>query len=427
MHDIKWIREHPDAFDAAMDRRGEAVRAAELVALDKDKRAKQTRMQELQATRKSASKEIGGLMKAGEKDAAEAKKAEVNAIADEMKQLEAQVTEEAAALDAMLAGLPNIPDADVPDGADESDNIEMHTHGTPKEFGFEPKDHIDLGEALGMMDFESAAKISGARFVFLKGGLARLERALAQFMLDMHTTEFGYTEVQPPLLVRDEAMFGTGQLPKFAEDSFKTTNDYWMIATSEIALTNLVADTILNEQELPIRYTAYTPCFRSEAGSAGRDTRGMIRQHQFYKVELVSITLPEDSEKEHSRMLRCAEEVLKRLELPFRTVTLCTGDLGFGAQKTYDIEVWMPGQDAYREISSCSNTGAFQARRMKARFKRDGEKQTEFVHTLNGSALAVGRCLIAVIENYQQEDGSIAVPDALKPYIGGVDVVSAKD
>lgn len=424
MHDIKWIRENEAAFDAAMERRGEAARAVELVAQDKEKRAKQTRMQELQAQRNSASKEIGGLMKAGDKEAAEAKKAEVAAIADEMKALEAQVADETAALNDALSRLPNIPDADVPEGEDESENVELHTVGELPKFDFEPKDHIDLGEALGMMDFESAAKTSGARFVFLKGGLARLERALAQFMLDMHTQEFGYTEVQPPLMVRDTAMFGTGQLPKFEEDAFKTTNDYWLISTSEIALTNLVADTIVNEQELPLRYTAYTPCFRSEAGSAGRDTRGMIRQHQFYKVELVSVTLPEDSAKEHERMLGCAEEVLKRLELPFRTVSLCMGDLGFGARKTYDIEVWMPGQDAYREISSCSNTGDFQARRMKARFKRDGEKQTEFVHTLNGSALAVGRCLIAVIENYQQEDGSIAVPEALKPYMGGVEKIS---
>ncbi len=420
MHDIKWIRDNPEAFDTAMEKRGEGMRSDALIALDKEKREIQTKAQELQASRNSLSKEVGAAMKAGDKDKAEEIKAHVSAIADEMKQLETQTEQKEEELFEILSKLPNIPDADVPEGESEDENATLRTHGEPASFNFEPKDHVALGEALGMMDFERAAKMSGARFVILKDKLARLERALAQFMLDIHTQEFGYTEVQPPLLIRDNAMFGTGQLPKFAEDAFRTTNDYWLISTSEIALANIHADEILSEQGFPIRYTAYTPCFRSEAGSAGRDTRGMIRQHQFYKVEMVSITLPEDSEKEHERMTECAETVLQKLELPYRTMTLCLGDLGFGARKTYDLEVWMPGQDCYREISSCSNTGAFQARRMKLRFRRDGQKHSEYAHTLNGSGVAVGRCLIAVMENYQQADGSITIPDVLQPYMGGM-------
>jgi seryl-tRNA synthetase len=340
-----------------------------------------------------------------------------------MAEVEAEEQQLAAALDDVLQRQPNLPAADVPDGPDETANRVERVVGAPGKYAFAPKQHFELGEALGLMDFEAAGKISGARFVVLKGALARLERALAQFMLDLHTGEFGYTEVAPPFLVRDAALYGTGQLPKFADDLFVTKQDLWLIPTSEVPLTNLANDSILEEAALPQRYTALTPCFRSEAGAAGRDTRGMIRQHQFLKVELVSIADPEQSDAEHQRMTSCAEEVLKRLQLPYRVITLSTGDMGFAAQKTYDIEVWLPGQNAYREISSCSNCGDFQARRMKARYRKAGEKNTRFVHTLNGSGLAVGRTLVAVLENYQQEDGSIIVPDVLKPYMGKVEVI----
>jgi seryl-tRNA synthetase len=340
-----------------------------------------------------------------------------------MPELELEARTFGDELQALLAMLPNLPAADVPDGPDETANVELRRIGAPRTFDFTPKDHAALGEALGMMDFETAARLSGARFVVLKAGLARLERAIAQFMLDMHTGEFGYTEVAPPVLVRDEALYGVGQLPKFAEDMFRTTGGLWLIPTSEVSLTNLVAEQIVEAASLPLRLTAYTPCFRSEAGAAGRDTRGMIRQHQFPKVELVSICRPDQSEAEHERMTGAAESVLKRLELPFRTVVLCSGDMGFAARKTYDIEVWLPGQNAYREISSCSNCGDFQARRMRARWREAGGKQTQFVHTLNGSGLAVGRTMIAVMENCQQADGSIVLPAALKPYMGGLDVL----
>lgn len=419
MHDIKTIRDNPDAFDAAMKRRGSSVRAAGLLTLDEERRAKLTEVQKLQAERNEFAKKIGMAKKAGENADALMEQSKQNN--ETLAELEKNLQEQDALRDA-LSGIPNLLADDVPDGADESDNKEIKRVGEKPAFDFEVKDHIALGEALGMMDFETAAKMSGARFVLLQGALAKLERALAQFMLDEHGKR-GYTEIVPPLLVRDNAVFGTGQLPKFAEDLFRTDNGYWLIPTAEVPITNIVADSIVATETLPRRYTAYSPCFRSEAGSAGKDTRGMIRNHQFTKVELVSITLPEESEAEHERMLEAAENILQKLGLHYRVVVLCSGDTGFSARKTYDIEVWLPGQDTFREISSCSNCGDFQARRMKARFKREGSKNTEFVHTLNGSGLAVGRTLIAVLENYQQEDGSIVVPEALRPYMGNIDVI----
>lgn len=420
MHDINFLRKTPEAFDAAMQRRKLPIRSTDLLALDEEKRALQTRLQALQQERNTTSKQIGAAKAKGE-DAQSLMDA-VAAMKDEMAALEAKLEHDALA--ATLAELPNILADDVPDGADESDNKELRKWGEPKALGFAPKQHFELGEALGLMDFETAAKMSGSRFVILQGALARLERALGQFMLDLHTSEHGYTEVNPPLLVRDNALFGTGQLPKFEEDVFKTTGEHYLIPTAEVSLTNMLAESIVGEETLPRRYVAYTPCFRSEAGSAGRDTRGMIRQHQFTKVELVSITTPEASQAEHERMTNCAEEVLKRLELPYRAMLLCAGDTGFCAHKTYDLEVWLAGQNQYREISSCSNTGAFQARRMKARFRPQGQdKGAEFVHTLNGSGVAVGRALVAVMENYQQADGGIVVPNALRPYMGGLEVI----
>lgn len=425
MHDIKWIREAPQAFDAAMKRRGLAIISAEILTLDAAHRSQTHQMQQLEAERNAVAKSIGALKSQGKHDEAEAALARAAEIKEQIAAIKAtQEDESRSPVVQMLAAIPNALADEVPDGADEHANQCVRTWGEPTLLGFDAQDHVALGEALGMMDFEAAAKLSGSRFVVLSGALARLERALAQFMLDLHTGEHGYTEVNPPLLVRDNAVFGTGQLPKFEEDLFKTTNGYWLIPTSEVSLTNLVADSIMEECDLPCRYTAHTPCFRSEAGSAGKDTRGMIRQHQFTKVELVSICKPEDSEAEHERMTACAEEVLKRLELPYRAMMLCSGDTGFCARKTYDLEVWLPGQNAYREISSCSNTGAFQARRMKARYKTP-EGKNEFVHTLNGSGVAVGRALIAVMENYQQADGSIRVPDVLRPYMGGLEVIGA--
>jgi seryl-tRNA synthetase len=376
----------------------------------------------MQAKRNELSKQIGQLKAKG--GDATSVMAEVADLKDRMTEIEAEEQQLGAALDDLLLSQPNLPAADVPDGADETANRIERTVGAPRNLSFAAKQHFELGEALGLMDFEAAAKMSGARFVVLKGALARLERALAQFMLDLHTGENGYTEVAPPFLVRDNALYGTGQLPKFAEDLFVTKQELWLIPTSEVPLTNLANDVILDETALPQRYTALTPCFRSEAGAAGRDTRGMIRQHQFHKVELVSIAHPDQSEAEHQRMTGCAEEVLKRLGLPYRVMALSTGDMGFSAQKTYDIEVWLPGQNAYREISSCSNCGDFQARRMKARWRKAGEKGTRFVHTLNGSGLAVGRTLVAVLENYQQEDGSIIVPEVLRPYMGKIEVIT---
>ena len=419
MHDIRLIRENPAAFDAALARRGVEPAAQSILALDARRREIATRMQEVQARRNEASKAIGAAMGKGDKDTAEALKVEVAALKVELPALEEEERTLTAQQNAALAAYPNAPASDVPEGADESENAELLRWGSPREFSFTPKEHADLGPALGL-DFETGALISGARFTFLKGGMARLHRALAQFMLDRQTGENGYLECIPPLLVTDEAVFGTGQLPKFSEDLFKTTDGRWMIPTAEVSLTNAVQGEILSEGQLPLRMTALTPCFRSEAGAAGRDTRGFIRQHQFEKVELVSITRPEDSEAEHERMTGCAEGVLQALGLPYRKVLLCTGDMGFTARKTYDLEVWLPGQGAYREISSCSNCGDFQARRMNARYRPEGAKGTEFVHTLNGSGLAVGRTLVAVLENYQREDGSVDVPEVLHPYMGGL-------
>ena len=421
MFDLKWIRDNPDTFDAGLRRRGLTALSAQLVALDGRRRTAQTRFQELQQKRNELSRQIGAGKKKGEDTSA--LEAEVVALKDGLAAAEAEEQAAAAEAEQLLAGLPNLPAADVPDGADEKANVELRRHGSPRNFAFTPKQHFEIGEALGLMDFEQAAVISGARFVVLKGALARLERALAAFMLDLHTGTYGYNEVVPPMLVRDDAVYGTAQLPKFAEDLFRTTTGFWLIPTAEVPLTNLAAGKILDEAALPLRFTAHTPCFRSEAGAAGKDTRGMIRQHQFSKVELVSIAHPDQSDAEHERMTSCAEEVLKRLGLPYRVIVLSTGDMSFAAQKTYDIEVWLPGQAAYREISSCSNCGEFQARRMKARFRKAGEKGTRFVHTLNGSGLAVGRTMIAVLENYQQEDGSVAIPDALRPYMGGLEVI----
>jgi seryl-tRNA synthetase len=477
MHDIRFIREHPDAFDRGLARRGLPPESMRLIALDETRRQKIIELETAQARRNAASKEIGEAKRS--KDEARAQKllAEVAALKESIPEMEAAEKEASRALDHALAQIPNLPLADVPDGADERDNVEHHRFGAKRDYAFTPKQHFELGEALGQMDFETAAKLSGARFVVLKKGLARLERALGQFFLDVHTSEpHNYTEVAPPLLVRDEVMFGTAQLPKFKDDQFSaqrslTLHEWmeikdrlgedrfwqptgpskvtpsgtietpvwfsaeglaradeirsqlsrlWLIPTAEVPLTNLVRESIIDEARLPMRLTACTPCFRAEAGAAGKDTRGMIRQHQFTKVELVSITTPEQSRDEHERMLACAEEVLRRLDLHYRVVTLCAGDMGFASQKTYDIEVWLPGQNMYREISSCSVCGDFQARRMNARYRTKEGRQVRHVHTLNGSGVAVGRALIAVMETYQQADGSIAVPAALQPYMGGL-------
>ncbi len=428
MYDIKWIRENAVAFDTGLKRRGLAPLSASLLVLDDTRRAAIAKAQASQERRNALSKEIGKAMGAKDVALAEQLKAEVAALKELQPQLEAQEKAAKAALDEQLTAIPNTPKDEVPDGADEHGNVVKSVHGEAPEkaggrlFGqnFAPKEHFELGEALGQMDFETAAKLSGSRFVVLERQIARLSRAIGQFMLDTHTEEHGYTEVMPPLMVRDDAMFGTAQLPKFREDQFRAGDDHWLIPTAEVPLTNLVRESILSEEELPRRYTALTPCFRAEAGSAGRDTRGMLRQHQFEKVELVSITTPETSAEEHERMLACAEAVLKKLDLHYRVMTLCTGDMGFASQKTYDIEVWLPGQKTYREISSCSVCGDFQARRMDARYRPKEGGAPRFVHTLNGSGTAVGRALIAVMENYQNADGSITVPDALVPYMRGV-------
>jgi seryl-tRNA synthetase len=457
MHDIRWIREHPQEFDHALARRGLPPEASRLVTLDEHRRAAIGAAEAAQARRNLASKQIGAAKKSNEEAAAQALVAEITRMKSEIPALEAAEKKAAKELDDALAQLPNMPLEDVPDGKDAYDNVERHHFGAKRHFDFAPKQHFDIGEALGQMDFTAAAKLSGSRFVVLRSGLARLERALGQFMLDLHTREHGYTEVHPPLLVRDDVMYGTAQLPKFEDDQFFAIGWEWindelkrrgglpealderlkedafgtldefvralrhsrlsLIPTAEVPLTNLVRESILEQDALPMRFTALTPCFRAEAGAAGKDTRGMIRQHQFDKVELVSITAPEDSADEHERMLACAEEVLRRLDLHYRVVLLCTGDMGFASRKTYDIEVWLPGQNQYREISSCSNCGEFQARRMSARMR--AKDQIRHVHTLNGSGVAVGRALIAVMENYQQQDGSIAVPPALQPYMGG--------
>src|SRR6195952_3667979 len=430
MHDIKSIRDNPHAFDAGLRRRGLQPLSPSLLAIDERRRAAILASEQAQARRNSASKEIGDAKKA--KDDARAAKlmTEVAQLKTTMPQLEAAAKASDEELNKELAAIPNLPLDDVPEGADEHGNVQRHVFGKIRNYAFNPKPHDDLGGALGYMDFEAAAKLSGARFVVLKKGLARLDRAIGQFMLDLHTNEHGYTEINPPLLVRDGVMFGTGQLPKFRTDQYAAGDGYWLIPTAEVPLTNLVRESILDEKELPMRFTALTPCFRAEAGAAGRDTRGMIRQHQFNKVELVSITAPEKSAEEHERMLACAEAVLKALELPFRVMTLCTGDMGFASQKTYDIEVWMPGQETYREISSCSVCGDFQARRMNARFRPKESKSVQFVHTLNGSGVAGGPALIAVMENYQNPDGSVTVPSALQPYMDGltrIEAPAAKD
>ncbi|MGP4686844.1 serine--tRNA ligase [Agrobacterium pusense] len=420
MHDIKSIRENPEAFDAALARRGAEPAAAGLIALDEKRRSVIQSLQDMQSRRNAASKEIGAAMAQKNMELAEKLKAEVADLKDKMPRAEEEDRQVTAELNDALSRLPNMPFDDVPDGKDEHDNVVTRVVGQKPGWNHEAREHFEIGEALGYMDFERAAKLSGSRFTVLTSQLARLERALGQFMIDLHTSEHGYTEVSSPLMVRDEAMFGTGQLPKFSEDLFKTTDGRWLIPTAEVTLTNLVAGEILEQEKLPLRFTALTPSFRSEAGSAGRDTRGMLRQHQFWKCELVSITDAESAVAEHERMTACAEEVLKRLGLHFRTMTLCTGDMGFGARKTYDLEVWLPGQNTYREISSCSVCGDFQARRMNARYRGKDDKATKFVHTLNGSGTAVGRCLIAVLENYLNDDGSVTIPDVLLPYMGGL-------
>jgi seryl-tRNA synthetase len=461
MHDIRAIRENPEAFDQGLGRRGLSPRAEELIALDEKRRAAILALQAAQERRNAVSKQIGVAMARKDSVAANDFRAEVAGLKATMPELEAAERDAGAALDVELAAIPNLPLADTPDGKDENDNVELRQHGSQPAFplGFEPEEHFQIGERLGLMDFDAAAKMSGARFVVLKGALARLERALEQFMLDLHTSEHGYVEVSPPILVRDAAMFGTAQLPKFEDDQFWAVSGellrppsddeiarldpldaqaalvtqlnaikssrFGLIPTAEVSLTNLARESIADEKTLPLRFTAGTLSFRAEAGAAGRDTRGMIRQHQFKKVELVSITTPEQSRDEHERMTQCAEEVLKRLGLHFRTVALCAGDMGFAAQKTYDIEVWLPGQGRFREISSCSICGDFQARRMNARTKGADAKATRFVHTLNGSGVAVGRALIAVLETYQQPDGSVAVPDVLRPYMAGLTRIEA--
>jgi len=467
MHDIRWIRDNPDAFDHALARRGLVPEARRLISIDERRRAIIRVLETAQARRNAASKEIGDAKKKRDEATAAKLMAEVTELKNSISTMEIEEKDASRELDDALAQIPNLPLDVVPDGTDEHGNVEHHQFGAKRNYAFTPREHDALGEALGHMDFETAAKLSGARFVVLKSGLARLERAVGQFMLDVHTSEHEYTEINPPLLVRDEVMFGTGQLPKFRDDQFfsaemkwrekrlneilqpldaavkarqdgakavvdeliekaDTVEEFWLIPTAEVPLTNLVREKILDEAELPLRFTALTPCFRAEAGAAGKDTRGMIRQHQFNKVELVSITTPEQSKDEHERMLACAEEVLRRLGLHYRVMTLCTGDMGFAAQKTFDIEVWLPGQGAYREISSCSVCGDFQARRMKARYRTKEGREVRHVHTLNGSGVAVGRALIAVMENYQQEDGSIAVPKALQSYMGGLKVIERK-
>ena len=418
MHDIKLIRENPELFDAGMRARSIDINSKTVLDLDEAVRKLKDELQQLQTKRNEVAKQIP-VVKAEGGDI-KALLAEGEQIKKQIPEVEARLAEVLKQLDSILESNPNLPEEAVPFGVDESGNVEIKRHLEPKKFNFKPKEHFELGEKLGLMDFEQTSKISGSRFVTLKGALARMERALASFMLDIHTNKFGYTEVCPPALVKSNAVYGVGQLPKFEEDLFKTTNDYYLISTSEVSLTNLVADKILTEEELPLRFTAYTNCFRSEAGSAGRDTRGMIRQHQFSKVEMVSITSEKDSKEEHERMLSAAEEVLKQLELPYRVMMLCSGDMGFCSQKTYDIEVWLPGQNQYREISSCSNCGSFQARRMKARYKEHNGSKNILAHTLNGSGLAIGRTIVAILENYQNEDGSIAIPKNLVPYMGGV-------
>lgn len=424
MHDLKYIRDNPEEFDAALIRRGNPAVSQSILALDENRRAILTEMQNAQARRNDVSKAIGAAMGKGDTATAQALKVEVGQLKDTLPLLEERERAAGIELDALLAGLPNLPASDTPDGANETDNVEIGRWGAPRNFDFEPKDHADIGPALGL-DFETGVAISGARFTFMRGQMARLNRALGQFMLDFQTGQRGYIECATPYLVRQESLFGTGQLPKFAEDNFQTTDGRWLIPTAEVSLTNSVREQILDESALPIRLTALTPCFRSEAGAAGRDTKGLIRQHQFEKVELVSIVRPEDSDAEHERMVESAEGILQALELPYRKMLLCTGDMGASARRTYDLEVWLPGQGLYREISSCSNCGDWQARRMNTRFRPVEGKGNVFIHTLNGSGLAVGRTLVAVLENYQQADGSVHIPDALLPYMGGLKKLEA--
>ena len=423
MHDLRFIRDNPKKFDAELKRRGVEGVSSRILELDNLRRLAQTAFQEKQERRNTLSRKIGMVKKEG--GDADDLMAEVQELKDGISTHEAEERDYAAALQTLLQEIPNIAAPDVPDGESEKENVEVRVVGEKSKIQGVVKEHFDLGEGLGQMDFNAGAKLSGGRFVVLKGGLARMERALANFMLDLHTEQFGYQEIVPPALVRDQTLYGTGQLPKFADDLFRTENGYWLIPTAEVPLTSLVSDDILRENDLPLRYTAWTPCFRSEAGAAGKDTRGMIRQHQFSKVELVSITHPNKSEQELERMTGCAEEVLKRLGLAYRVIVLCAGDMGFGARKTYDLEVWLPGQGRYREISSCSNCWDFQARRMRARFRPNGAKGTNFVHTLNGSGLAVGRTMVAIIENFQNTDGSVTVPEVLRPYMGGVAVIKS--
>ncbi len=418
MLDISIIRDNPEKFDDALASRGAEAMSKQLLTLDEARRMAVSQAQELQTKRNETSKQIGRAKAAKDEDLATKLMDEVAKMKDQLQTAEESEREASLALENALAAVPNIPLEDIPVGTDENFNVEIRKVGAPTRIE-NPKQHFDIGEELGQMDFESAAKMSGSRFVVLQGQLARLERALASFMLDTHTEEFGYTEVVPPALVRDDAVFGTGQLPKFKEDLFRTEEGFWLIPTAEVPLSNLVREKILDAEDLPLRFTAYTPCFRSEAGSAGRDTRGMIRQHQFSKVELVSIVMPEDGADELERMTNCAETILQKLDLPYRVMMLCTGDMGFSARKTYDLEVWLPGQDNYREISSCSLCGDFQSRRMKTRFRHKGDKQTHFAYTLNGSGLAVGRTMVALLENYQDSDGRVYIPSALQPYMGG--------
>ena len=425
MHDIRAIRENPAAFDAALARRGKAPVSSQILALDSERRACIQEAEAAQAEINSASKQVGAAKAKGDEAEFERLRGLVSEKKAQVIHLSEQAKVKDEALTDMLMDIDNLPYDDTPDGADEADNVEIHRWGTPASFDFAPKEHFELPATQDGLDFETAGKISGSRFVILSGAIARMHRALAQFMLDIHVQENGLTETNTPVLVRDEAMRGTGQLPKFAEDSYQTTNGWWLIPTSEVTLTNIVSGLTLDETQLPRRYTAHSLCFRSEAGSAGRDTAGMLRQHQFEKVEMVSVTHPDHSRAELDRMTKCAEGILERLELPYRTVALCVGDMGFGARRTHDIEVWLPGQNAYREISSCSVCGDFQARRMNARFRPAGGGKPEFVHTLNGSGLAVGRCLIAVLENGQQADGSVEIPKALRPYMGNTTHITA--
>ncbi len=422
MLDMKWIRENPEAFDLALKKRGKDAASQRLIEMDESRRSHISKLQQVQSRRNEASKEIGKAKASGDEERAQALIAEIAEAKTFLQNAEEEERRLTEVLDTELMSLPNIPLDDVPVGEDENDNVEVHTWGEAPRFNFEIKEHFDIGEKLGGMDFEMAGKLSGSRFVVLKGQLAALERALGQYMVNLHTGSHGYEEVSPPLLVRDDALYGTGQLPKFAEDQFRTTDDLWLIPTAEVPLTNLAREQIVDQETLPRRYTALTYCFRSEAGSAGRDVRGMLRQHQFLKCELVSITRPDASLDELERMRECAEKVLQGLGLHYRVVTLCTGDMGFGARKTYDIEVWLPGQNTYREISSCSVCGDFQARRMNARY-RDENGKPQFVHTLNGSGVAVGRALIAVLENYQHQDGTVSVPEVLRPLMGGIEVI----